>query len=608
MYPSTISCLHTFINKLSLHVNWSNACKNDIIHWEQIGKERSTMSFDGLFTHALVYELSENLIGGRVSKIQQPYENEIILRIRSNRKNHNLLLSAHPQYARIQLTEISFENPQHPPQFCMMMRKHLDGAILETINQIENDRIVEFTFKSRDELGDVKDVVLIAEIMGRHSNIILLNENEEKIIDTIRHISSNQNTYRTLLPGATYIPAPTQEKQNPFAFDGEFDLQEESTKDSVRFIQGTFQGFGKDSSQEVIYKIEKDKNSSPSEVFQEFLDPYRTKSFSPTLTVIGTKEYFTAIDYSTLDGEKMHFNSLSELMDHYYGNKAERDRVKQQANDLYHIIKNELEKNEKKIIKMKEELAQTEYADDYRVKGEILTAFLHEVSQGDTSVTLENFYQNNETIDIDLDPQKRPAENAQKYFSHYQKLKKRKNHLTKQVKLTKQEIIYLESVLTQLNVASPRDIEEVREELRQGAYIKKKDKQKKSNKKSKPTEPDTYKASDGTLIMVGKNNLQNDRLTTRTAHKNDWWLHAKDIPGSHVIIKDEEPSEKTVEEAANLAAYFSKYRLSSSVPIDLVQIKNVRKPNGAKPGYVIYEGQTTYFVTPDKNLIKKMKQ
>lgn len=569
-------------------------------------ERRPTMSFDGLFTHALVHELEETLAGGRVSKIQQPYNNEIVLKIRANRKNHQLLLSAHPQYARIQLTTIPFENPSQPPQFCMMMRKHLDGAILEHIKQKENDRIVEFTFKSRDELGDTHDVVLIAEIMGRHSNVLLINKQEEKIYDTIRHISASQNSYRTLLPGATYIPAPSQEKENPFTFDRPLELKGTKQKEHIRSIQHIFQGFGKDSAEELVHLMNHYSDDASRAVFQKFLDPYKKNSYSPTLTKLNRKEFFTAVNYESLEGEKETFPSLSELMDRYYGRKAERDRTQQQANDLFGLIKNELNKNKNKLKKMKKEWAQTKFADDYRIKGEVLTAYLHEVAQGQSSVILDNFYEEDKTLEIELDPQKSPADNAQKYFSRYQKLKKRKTHLTKQIRGTKEEISYLESVLHQLDVAAPSDIDDIRLELQQGGYIKKKtkDKQKKKRKKSKPEQ---FKSRDGSLILVGRNNIQNDQLTMRTANKTDWWLHAKDIPGSHVIVREEHPSKDTLEEAAHLAAYFSKYRQSASVPVDAVQVKHVKKPNGAKPGYVIYEGQDTYFVTPTEELVQQLK-
>jgi len=565
------------------------------------------MSFDGLFTHAIVDELNEKLVDGRVSKIQQPYDDEIILKIRANRKNHNLLISAHPQYSRIQKTTIPFENPQHPPHFAMVLRKYLESAFLKEIKQIENDRIVEFVFFSRDELGDEQNIVLVAEIMGRHSNLILVDKEEDKIIDAIRHVPTSQNTYRTLLPGAKFIPAPKQDKKNPFDFDGSFVLQGDTDKEKTKHIQSTFQGFSKVSAEELLYMIKDHPNDSSSVVFQKFMEAFREQDYTPTLFK-NQKYSFAPFVYGSLNqGEMEHFDTLSELLDRFYHNKAERDRVHQQAHDLVSLVKNELKKNQNKWKKMDQELEQTEKADSYRVKGEVLTAFLHEVEQGDSSVTLNNFYEENKPMDIELDPVKTPAENAQKYFSKYQKMKTRRKHLTKQVKLTKREINYLESVLTQLDNATTEDIDEIREELKQEGYLKRKSKDKKKSKK-KASKPRQFESSDGTLIMVGRNNLQNDQLTMRTANKTDWWLHAKDIPGSHVVIRDDDPSEETFEEAAILAGYYSKYRQSSSVPIDTVQIKHVKKPNGAKPGYVIYEGQNTLFVTPSEDLINQLRK
>ncbi|API89538.1 hypothetical protein BKP56_09845 [Marinilactibacillus sp. 15R] len=565
------------------------------------------MSFDGLFTHAMVTELKETLIGGRVAKIQQPYDNEVIFKIRANRKNIQLLLSAHPQYARMQITDIPFENPTSPPQFCMVMRKYLDGAILEDIKQFENDRVVEFSFNSRNELGDIENLVLIVEIMGRHSNILLVKKQEEKILETIRHISSSQNTYRTLVPGAQYRQAPTQNKNNPFHFDKPLPIASLPTNEKVKWIQQTFQGFGKDSAEELAFQIETHPDDAPALVFQKFMEPYKKQNLTPTLTKVKNKEYFTAVKYDSLVGEQILFKTLSACADRFYGNKSERDRVQQQANDLFGLVKNETERNEKKLIKLEKEWQQTQKADQYRIKGEVLTAYLHEIEQGMESVTLDNFYEENEKIEIDLDPRKTPSKNAQAYFSRYQKLKNAIKHLEGQIKSTKAEIQYLESVMTQMEVASPRDVEDIRDELQAGGYIKKKRKQQKG-KKRQSTKPDQFLSSDGTLILVGKNNLQNDELTMKTARKTDWWLHTKDIPGSHVIIRSEHPSEETIEEAAAIAAYFSKYRLSASVPVDTVQVKHIRKPNGAKPGFVIYEGQTTYYVTPKEELINKLKK
>ncbi|MDZ7835915.1 MAG: NFACT RNA binding domain-containing protein [Alkalibacterium sp.] len=541
------------------------------------------------------------MAGSRRSR--QPYENEVILRIRANRKNKSLLLSAHPQYARVQLTDVPFENPAQPPNYCMVLRKYLDGAIIEAIEQKENDRVLTFTFKRRNELGDTEYLALVVEIMGRHSNVLLINKEENRLVDAIRHVPASQNTYRTLLPGATYIEAPSQNRQNPFQYDGPFPVTELSLNEKVKWIQQTFQGFGKDSANELAYRMDSHSDDSPKAVFQHFMAPFKSGELEPTLTRIDQKEFFSPLPYGHLNGSRESFSSLSELMDRYFQNKAERDRVHQQSNDLSHLVKNLYQKNRKKIEKLKKELKETEQADSYKVKGEVLTAYLHEVDQGDESITLPNFYENEEPLEISLDPQKSPAENAQYYFSRYQKLKNAKIHLTKQLKSTRHELNYFDTLLTQLSIASISDIEDIRDELREQEYLKKKN-TKNRNKKKKKSQPEAFTSSDGTSILVGKNNTQNDELTLRKARKSHYWAHAKDIPGSHVIIEDDEPSETALEEACILAAYYSKYRLSSSVPVDVVQVKHIKKPNGAKPGYVIYEGQSTYFVTSSRVMKK----
>jgi len=564
------------------------------------------MSFDGLFVHLLTHELNENLLGGRISKIQQPYTNEIILRIRANRKNTSLLLSAHPQYARIQLTDIPFENPQSPPQFCMVLRKHLEGAIIESITQKENDRVLTFTFKNRNELGDTRTLSLVVEVMGRHSNILLIDDEENKLVDAIRHISPNQNSYRTLLPGAPYKEAPSQDKANPITFDGELNVPDMPEKELAKWFQQEFQGLGRDSADEISYLIQANPDRSPKETFDQFMKPFREKQAQPTLVQKDQKEVFTPILYHHIEGNPIRFDSLSSLMDRYYHNKAERDRVNQQSNDLSHLLKNLHQKNEKKLDKLNKELKETGRADEFRIKGEVLTAYLHEVKKGDEHITLPNFYEEDQELTIELNPQKSPSENAQYYFSRYQKLKNAKVHLTKQIQATKEETDYFDTLLTQLSIASVSDIEEIREELRQGHYLKKK-KPSNKNKKVAKSKPESFTSSDGTRILVGKNNTQNDQLTMKQARKSYWWAHTKDIPGSHVIIESSEPTDQTVEEACILAAYYSKYRQSASVPVDVVQVKNIRKPNGAKPGYVIYEGQTTYYVTPSEEKVDALR-
>lgn len=562
------------------------------------------MSFDGLFVHSLTHELKTKLEGGRISKIQQPYDNEVILKIRANRKNVSLLLSAHPQYARVQLTKTPFENPASPPQYCMILRKYLDGAVIDSIEQKDNDRQLTFSFQSRNELGDMEYLSLVVEIMGRHSNILLVNKNDNRLIDAIRHVPSSQNTYRILLPGAEYKAAPEQDKKNPFNYDGPFPISELSTKDKIKWIQSTLQGFGKDSATELAYRFEKQANDVPKAVYQQFIHSFSPEKIEPTLTKLDNKEFFTPFVFKHLDGYKETFDSLSELMDRYFLEKAERDRVYQQSHDLTQLVKTFYQKNEKKLDKLQKELKDTEKAEKLKVKGEVLTAYLHEVTRGMDKIELPNFYEEDSLITITLDPQKSPADNAQRYFSKYQKLKNAKQHLAKQIKATKYELKYFDTMLTQLEIASLSDLEDIRQELREGNYLKKKAVKKKKQKKSQPEE---FTSSDGTSILVGKNNTQNDELTMKKARKSYWWAHAKDIPGSHVIIEDTEPSEQTIEEACLLAAYYSKYRMSSSVPVDVVQVRHIKKPNGAKPGYVIYEGQTTYYVTPSDKIVRELK-
>lgn len=565
------------------------------------------MSFDGLFVHALTHELKETCEGGRIAKIQQPYDNEIILKIRANRKNVSLLLSAHPQYARVQLTTIPFDNPSTPPHYCMILRKYLDGAVIEKIEQKENDRQLVFSFKNRNELGDTRFLSLIVEIMGRHSNILLVDTENGKLIDTIRHVPASQNTYRTLLPGASYIEAPSQDKHNPFFYEGPFPISNLNENEKIKWVQQTFQGFGRDSATELVHRLVKHADDAPSPVFQHFMHSFSPERIKPTLIKENNHEFFVPFDFDHLTGERLAYASLSELMDRYFQDKAERDRVNQQANDLTQLVKTYYQKNEKKLQKLKKELSDTDKADQFRIQGEVLTAYLHEVHKGDEQVELDNFYEEGEMLSIALDPQKTPAENAQRYFSKYQKLKSAKVHLTKQIKATESELTYFDTLLTQLSIASLSDLEEIRQELRDGRYLKKKTAGKKKHKKAK-AKPEAFLSTDGTSILVGKNNTQNDELTMKKARKSYWWAHAKDIPGSHVIIEDSDPSEQTLEEACMLAAYYSKFRLSSSVPVDVVQVRQIRKPNGAKPGYVIYEGQTTYYVTPEAKTVNQLKQ
>ncbi|ENZ5626486.1 fibronectin-binding protein EfbA [Enterococcus hirae] len=566
------------------------------------------MSFDGVFTHAMINELRETLLSGRISKIHQPYENEVVLVIRSRGKNQRLLLSAHPSYARIQITQIDYQNPDTPPNFVMMLRKHLDGAILESIEQIENDRVIHFHFTKRDELGDLQNIILIVELMGRHSTIILVNKESGKILDAIKHIGSSQNTYRSLFPGVDYIAPPEQNQLNPFSQEKEKVFHRLSQMDlTPKGIQQQFQGIGFDTAQELVARLTERPNEKML-VWQEFFTAIDTQR-SPSLYEVAEKEYFTPINYRFFDSntqQKKMYPTLSALLDAFYQEKAEKDRAKQQGGELIRKIENELKRNRNKLKKREQTLKDSENAEDYRRDGELLTTFMTQVPRGANEVTLPNYYEEDRPITIKLDPALTPNQNAQKYFHRYQKLKNAVKLIGKQIEEAKNEIDYLESVLSQLEIAGPMDIEVIKEELTAEGYLKKKSSKK--QKRKKPSQPDQYLSTDGTLILVGKNNLQNDQLSLKTAKKTDYWLHAKNIPGSHVIIKSDQPSDETITEAAELAAYFSKYRHSAQVPVDLVQVKHLRKPNGAKPGYVIYENQKTIIVTPEEEKINKMKQ
>lgn len=566
------------------------------------------MSFDGIFTHLMVHELSEQLIGGKISKIHQPYPNELVLVIRSKGKNHKLLLSAHPSYARIQLTNMAYQNPDTPPNFVMLLRKHLDGAILQTIEQIENDRVIHFTFSHRDELGDLEALVLVVELMGRHSTILLLNQANHKILEAIKHIGPSQNTYRSILPGSTYTAPPEQNSLNPFTATQEavFKQLSQLTELKPKALQQAFQGFGSDTAKELTEQLRKQPNDK-LKVWQQFFA--KMQQPQPVMIVTEKKEFFTPFLFESIlekEAQIVVYPTLSALLDGFYQDKAERDRVKQQGNELIKRLFNEIKRNEAKLEKRQATLLEADQAEILRQKGELLTTYLHQVPRGEKSVTLENYYEENQPVVIELNPALTPNQNAQKYFQRYQKLRNARKLLDEQIAETTAEINYLHSVLAQVEIATPMDLDLIKEELMSEGYLKRPTtKQRRNTKKS---QPEVFYASDGTEILVGRNNLQNDQLTLKTARKTDYWLHTKDIPGSHVIIKTAHPSEETILEAAEIAAYYSKYRHSARVPVDLVQVKYIRKPNGSKPGYVIYENQTTYFVTPEEERIQRLKE
>ena len=549
------------------------------------------MSFDGFFLHHMVEELRTELLNGRIQKINQPFDQELVLQIRSNRKSHRLLLSAHPVFGRIQLTETTFENPAQPSTFIMVLRKYLQGAVIESIEQIENDRIVEITVSNKNEIGDHIQATLIIEIMGKHSNILLVDKSSHKILEVIKHIGFSQNSYRTLLPGATYIAPPSTEALNPFMVKDEKLFEILQTQElTAKNLQNLFQGLGRDTATELERQLLNDKLATFRNFFGQETNPCLTdKSFS-------------CVPFSSKTAEN--FDSLSQLLDICYKDKAERDRVKQQASELIRRVENELQKNRQKLKKQEKELLATENAEEFRQKGELLTTFLHQVPNDQDQVILENYY-TNQPITVALDKALTPNQNAQRYFKRYQKLKEAVKYLTDLIEETKATILYLESVETVLNQAGLDEIAEIREELIQTGFIRRRQRE----KIQKRQKPEKYLASDGkTIILVGRNNLQNDELTFKMARKEELWFHAKDIPGSHVVISGNlNPTDEVKTDAAELAAYFSKGRLSNLVQVDMIEVKKLNKPTGGKPGFVTYTGQKTLRVTPDPEKIQSMK-
>lgn len=550
------------------------------------------MSFDGFFLHHLTKELQDELLYGRIQKVNQPFEHELVLTIRNNRKNYKLLLSAHPVFGRVQITKTDFQNPQTPNTFTMIMRKYLQGAVIESLEQIDNDRILEIAFSNKNEIGDNVKVTLVVEIMGKHSNIILIDKAKSKIIESIKHIGFSQNSYRTILPGSTYIAPPKTNAKNPFTVSDEKLFEILQTEDlAPRHLQKLFQGLGRDTAENLSAQLSDDKIKQ----FRAFF----ARDVQPNMT----DKSFAAVLFDNSNKEKT-FDSLSELLDVFYQDKAERDRVNQQSSDLIHRVQTELDKNIKKLKKQEKELQATENAEEFRQKGELLTTYLSMVPNNQDQVELDNYY-TNEKITIALDKSLTPNQNAQRYFKKYQKLKEAVKHLTGLIEETKHTITYLESVETSLSHASISDIADIREELVETGFVKRRTKDKRHKRKK----PEQYLASDGkTIIMVGRNNLQNDELTFKMAKKGELWFHAKDIPGSHVLIKDNlNPSDEVKTDAAELAAYYSKARLSNLIQVDMIEAKKLNKPTGAKPGFVTYTGQKTLRVTPTEEKINSMR-
>ncbi|MFD2208767.1 NFACT family protein [Virgibacillus halophilus] len=565
------------------------------------------MPFDGIVAKAVTEELEDTILPGKVTRIYQPTDTELVFTVRSKGKNHTLLLSIHPTYARFHLTEDRFHNPQEPPMFCMLLRKYLSGAIIESIAQYGMERIVFFDMEAKNEIGDVTRQRLIVELMGKHSNLMLIDKDKGHILDSMKHIGMMKNRYRTILPGAEYKLPPMQDKLNPLEINGDTFIQRldfNAGKLDQQIVRN-FTGISPFIARELVQRAGLGSQNAYKKAFEELQEKMKIRDYKPAI-YLQKREEFHVIEIISAIEEAQIYSSPSTMLDAFYSGKAQRDRVKQQAKDLYRLIHNELNKNERKLKKHYQTIDNAQDAAKYQKLGELLTANMHMVKKGDKSVSVVNYYDPEQTeMIIPLDPYKTPSENAQNYFKRYQKRKNSKIAIEKEIEKTKTDIAYFDQLLQQIEAAGDDDVEEIREELREEGFLKKQSHRKRKNKPSKPV-LDSFQATDGTIILVGKNNKQNEYLTMKVAHRDEIWLHTKDIPGSHVVIRNKEPSEETILEAANIAAYFSKSKNSASVPVDYTRVRHVKKPNGAKPGFVTYTDQKTVYVTPSKEKAERM--
>lgn len=563
------------------------------------------MAFDGMFTRKMVEDL-QFLVSGRIHKINQPENDTIIMVIRQQRQNHQLLLSIHPNFARIHLTTKKYDNPFEPPMFARVFRKHLEGGRILAIRQIGNDRRIEMDVESKDEIGDTIHRTVILEIMGKHSNLILVNE-ERKILEGFKHLTPNTNQFRTVMPGFQYEVPPTQHKQNPYAYTGAQVLQHidfNAGKIDRQLLQ-TFEGF----SPLITKEITSRRHFMTTQTLPEAFDEVMAETKATPQPVFHKnhetgKEEFYFMKLHQFYDDCVTYDSLHELLDRFYDARGERERVKQRANDLVKLVQQLLQKYQNKLSKLVDEQAGTEEKENQQLYGELITANIYQLKPGARQLETMNYY-TGENVTIPLNPQKSPAENAQYYYKQYNRMKTRERELTHQITLTEENIAYFENIEQQLSHIQVHEIDDIREELAEQGFIKQKKQQKK--KKQQKIQLQSYVSTDGDTILVGKNNKQNDYLTNKRAQKSHLWFHTKDIPGSHVVILNDAPSDKTIEEAAMIAAYFSKAGQSGQIPVDYTIIRNVHKPSGSKPGFVTYDNQKTLYATPDYDMIRRLK-
>ncbi len=584
------------------------------------------MAFDGVTIAAVVSELKNKILGGRIYKIHQPETDELCLIIKNNKDNIRLLISADAGLPLVYITETAKENPATAPNFCMLLRKHIGNGRIVNISQPDFERIVEIEIEHLDEMGDLCRKKLITEIMGKHSNIIFTDENN-MIIDSIKHISYQISSVREVLPGRQYEYPPSKDKVSPYLVDRDYFMEVIMKKPLAvtKAIYTSVNGFSPVMAGEVSYRAGIDGAVSTDSlneedrerlyaVFTDITELIKEEKFLPCIAYNGYKpEEFAAIELTMYgDMEIKTFDSISKTLYEYYSKKNVFLRIRQRSADLRKIVANLVERTAKKYDLQAAQLKTTEKRDKYKLYGELLNVYGYDVKPGEKSLTCINYYDDKE-ITIPLDDTMSAGENSKRYFARYNKLKRTYEALSELIKETKEELDYLLSVQNSLEIAlSENDLTDIKEELVVSGYIKSKNlygKNKKGAKNTAKSRPLHYISSDGFHIYVGKNNLQNEEISFKLANGNDMWFHAKKIPGSHVIVKTEGKAElpdTTYEEAARLAAYYSSGRKNPKVEIDYTEKKNLKKPPGKKPGFVIYHTNYSMVAEPDIHGIKEI--
>lgn len=586
------------------------------------------MALDGLVIHCIVNELNKKLLGGKIDKVYQPENDEVVLHIRNNKENFKLVLSCSASNPRVYLANnYKKENPINAPMFCMLFRKYIQGGNIVNISQIGFERIIKISVESFDELKEKTTKDIIIEIMGRHSNIILTHSLDNKIIDSAKRIPPSVSRVRQILPGHNYVLPPEQDKLNPIdevSLNLFVDTLTSFNGPIFKAIYSKFLGVSPVIAKEICFRANIDENTlideissnDISKVYKEFHNLFKfinNNIYNPSMIIdesIDKVLDFSCINLSQFSNLSIiNDDSISKILENYYATKDIKDRIHQRSSDLRKSISIKLDRLYNKLNKQEKELIESENAEIYKIKGELITSYIYMIEKGIKSVEVANFYDPEyKNITISLNPNFTPSENAQKYFKKYNKMKTAKKEITSQIEITKEEINYLENIILSIeNCENLAELMDIREELSKVGYLRAKNNIKKETKLT--TKPHEFISSNGFKILVGKNNKQNDNLTLKIASNEDIWMHTKNIPGSHVIIKTEgkEVPDETIFEGAMLAAFFSKSKMSSQVPVDYTKKKNVKKPNGSKPGMVIYETNSTIYVTPTEELIAKLK-